>query len=170
MDRTTRLRRVGILCCHFVRNYSYYKAGWDKSEIKAKDQFWVSLNGNFLDIAVLEWCKLFGDYKDKHHWKKIMHADQTFKQRMFDELDIKQIDLDKIHGSIKSYRDKFVAHLDSERVMNIPKLQEGLPLVYFYYSEVKSICDNTSDWPTSIENFYQEHYEKGLEQYANQRT
>ncbi len=170
MDRTIKLRRVGKQCCHFVRNYAYYKAGWDRAGFKVKDQFWTSLNGNFLDVAVLEWLKLFGDFKDKHHWKKIMHSDPSFKQRMFDEVDIQQDDLDKIHISIKSYRDKFVAHLDSEEVMRIPKLEEGLHLVFFYYSEVKEICDNTSDWPESIEEFYQEHFKKGLAQYASQQT
>jgi hypothetical protein len=70
MDSTKRLRRVGILCCHFAMNYGYYKAGWEQSDFTVKDQFWISLNNNFIDISVLEWCKLFGDYKGKHHWKK----------------------------------------------------------------------------------------------------
>ncbi|MEH6473593.1 MAG: hypothetical protein V7752_20405 [Halopseudomonas sp.] len=99
-----------------------------------------------------------------------MHEDLGFKQRMFNELSIKQTDVDRIHGCIKSYRDKFVAHLDSEKTMHIPRLEEGLPLVFFYYSEVKAVCGDTSDWPESLEDFYQEHYLKGLEQYASQQT
>jgi hypothetical protein len=167
MDRTTRLRRVGLLCCHFARNLAYYKSGWGNGDLKVKEQFWVSINSNFLDMAVLEWCKLFGDYKDKHHWKNITHTDSKFKERMFEELKIKQTDLDLIHGSIKSYRDKFVAHLDSELTMKIPKISEGLEMVCFYYKEVKSLCDKTSDWPESLESFYKEHYEKGLAQYGS---
>ncbi|HEY9135886.1 MAG TPA: hypothetical protein VIM85_08835 [Pseudomonadales bacterium] len=167
MDKTKRLRRVGILCCHFARNYAYYKAGWNNGDLKVKDQFWVSLNSNFIDIAVLEWYKLFGDYKDKHHWKKVMHDDQCFKTRMFEELGIKQADLDKIHGSVKSYRDKFVAHLDSEETMNIPRLEDALRMVYFYYSEVQKICDSTADWPKNLEDFYKEHFEKAKDQYES---
>lgn len=170
MDRETRLRRVGILCCHFARNLAYYKSGCDGEDIKAQDQFWISINGNFLDIAVLEWCKLFGDYKDKHHWKKVAHTDSQFKERMFEELQIKQTDLDRIHGSIKAYRDKFVAHLDSEETMNIPKISEGFEMVCFYYKEVKSLCNRISDWPESLESFYKKHYEIGLKQYANKKT
>jgi len=168
VDVTKRLRRVGILCCHFARNYACYKAGWNDGGLKVKDQFWISLNGNFIDISVLEWYKLFGDYKDKHHWKKVMHRDQAFKARMFKELNIKQTDLDKVHGSIKSYRDKFVAHLDSEETMNIPMLEEAFRMVCFYYSEVKKICNSTADWPDTLEDFYEEHFTKATSQYDEQ--
>jgi hypothetical protein len=169
MDRTKRLRRVAILCCHFARNYAYYNAGWSNNKPKTKDQFWVSLNCNFMDISVLEWYKLFGDYKDKHHWIKIMHHDQTFKDRMFESLNIRQSDLDEIHGSIKSYRDKFVAHLDSEEIMHIPKLENALRMVFFYYSEVKKICDSTADWPENLEVFYEEYLNKAIKEYAPHR-
>ena len=131
MERDKRLRRVGILCCHFVRNYAYYRSGWSNNNLKVKDQFWVSLNSNFIDISVLEWCKLFGDHKEKHHWKKIMHGDQTFKDRMFESVNIKQTDLDRVHDTMKSYRDKFVAHLDSEEIMNIPEFEDALHMVFF---------------------------------------
>jgi hypothetical protein len=168
MDRTKRLRRVGILCCRFARNYAYYKAGWENNKLKIKDQFWISLNNNFIDMSVIEWYKLFGDYKDKHHWNNVMHHDQTFKIRMFESLNIHQSDLDEVHSSIKSYRDKFVAHLDSEEIMNIPKLENALRMVFFYYSEVKKICDSTVDWPGSLEYFYEEHFNKAIRQYAQQ--
>lgn len=168
MDVTKRRRRVGILCCHFARNYACYKAGWNDGELKVKEQFWVSVNSNFIDIAVLEWYKLFGDYKDKHHWKKVMSHDQDFKANMFRELNIKQTDLDKVHGSIKSYRDKFVAHLDSEETMNIPRLEDAYRMVCFYYLEVKKICDSTVDWPGTLEDFYKEHFSKAAIQYDRQ--
>ena len=82
MERNKRLRRVGILCCHFARNYAYYNAGWSSKGLKVKDQFWVSLNSNFIDISVIEWCKLFGDYKDKHHFglSQSSHLDYCYKK------------------------------------------------------------------------------------------
>jgi hypothetical protein len=41
-------------------------AGGDGSE------FLSTTDGNFLDTAVIEWCKLFGDRKAKHYWGKIV--------------------------------------------------------------------------------------------------
>lgn len=50
MERVTKLRRVALLCCHFVRNYAYYKAS-EGGEIS--NEFWKTIHSNFLDIAVL---------------------------------------------------------------------------------------------------------------------
>ena len=169
-DKTQRSRRVGILCCHFVRNFAYYEAGFEDGKIKSEDQFVVSLNGNFLDISVLEWCKLFGDHNDKHHWKKIMSCDPTFKKRMLDELKISQEDFDLTYKSFREYRDKFIAHLDSDEIMKIPEVSKGLNMVFFYYKEVKAMCEEIADWPNSIEIFYKEHYKNALMQYDKLKT
>ncbi|MEO8441757.1 MAG: hypothetical protein ABI547_04675, partial [Betaproteobacteria bacterium] len=37
--------------------------------------FWRVIHGNFLDIAVIEWCKLFGSDDKEHqkaHWKNLV--------------------------------------------------------------------------------------------------
>jgi hypothetical protein len=64
-----RVRRTAILCEHCLRNIAFYRAGWYRqSKIRVSRQFWIGANGNFMDIAVLEWCKLFADAKGQHHW------------------------------------------------------------------------------------------------------
>ena len=72
LTRRQRLRRVGILCCHTLRNLAYYRAWFDAGKPRADENFWVSANGNFADITVLEWCKLFADERGKHHWAKVI--------------------------------------------------------------------------------------------------
>jgi hypothetical protein len=48
-------------------------AGWDgKKYILPESELWATLNSNFLDIAVLEWCKLFTDAKAYHNWRKVL--------------------------------------------------------------------------------------------------
>src|SRR5271165_4315169 len=69
INRTERLRRVLVLCCYFVQNLAFYRAGWDNKIFRRyRSQFWVTANGNFLDHCVLEWCKLFGDERGEHYW------------------------------------------------------------------------------------------------------
>lgn len=97
-----------------------------------------------------------------------MRKDATFKERMLASTNMRKTDLDRIHGSIKSYRDKFVAHLDSEETMNIPTLGEALKLASFYYAEVRNLCSSTQDWPQSLDAFYDEHFKLGAAQYAKQ--
>ena len=120
MDREKRLRRVALLCCHFARNCAYYRAGWDGKNTKATNEFWVTVQSNFIDIAVLEWLKLFGDHNDMHHWKKVIEDRETFKNEMLNSCKITEEELVNSRDSIKEYRDKFIAHLDSEETMNIP--------------------------------------------------
>ncbi|HKI44605.1 MAG TPA: hypothetical protein VKA08_04635, partial [Balneolales bacterium] len=72
MNENQRLRRVALLCAHFMRNLAYYRAGWGDGALKKKTEFWITVNGNFYDICVLEWCKLFADKNDKHCWLKLI--------------------------------------------------------------------------------------------------
>ena len=158
MNREKRLRRVALLCCHFVRNCAYYRAGWDGEQTKAANEFWATVQGNFMDIAVLEWLKLFGNHKDKHHWKKVVDDKLTFKQEMLDRCAITEDDLSQNSESFKLYRDKFIAHLDSEEIMHIPVLDTPLALAKYYYTYVANELGEAGlrNLPSDIEHYYQE--------------
>ncbi len=144
MDRNTRLRRVVIVCEQFTRNLAYYRAGWSGDGFKQSGDFWITVNGNFLDICILEWCKLLGDKKGKHDWRKIYPDHKQFKQEMFTELKINQTKIDQIAGSIRHLRNKFVAHLDSDEIMTIPKLDLAKETVEFYHFKVVKECEGTT--------------------------
>ena len=83
MDIVTRLRRTNLLCCHFARNLAYYRAGWDIKRPKFTNEFWATVNGNCLDTCVLEWCKLFGNRNDDHHWHQLADCKDKFREEMF---------------------------------------------------------------------------------------
>ena len=67
LSRRDRLRRVALLCCAFARNVAFYRTGMADeaqpllSQYHRAASFWRQVNSNFFDMAVLEWCKLFGD-------------------------------------------------------------------------------------------------------------
>jgi len=145
------------LCCHFARNCVYYKAGWNGKNTKATNEFWATVQNNFIDIAVLEWLKLFGDHNDKHHWKKIAEDHDDFKEKMFECCSITEDDLKTCRESFKVYRDKFLAHLDSEETMQIPKLDLALSVVNFYYSCVAKELGTSGlrNLPKDIELYYE---------------
>ena len=155
--RTIKLRKVALLCCSFVRNYAYYKAGWDNKTSKAHNSFWITIQNNFIDIAVLEWMKLFGDYhNDVHHWKNIVANINQFKNKMLIDCGFSPPEFKQLRKQIKVYRDNFVAHLDSNDVMNIPFLMNALKIVYFYYKEIiKELTGNDRcNLPDDIESHY----------------
>jgi hypothetical protein len=140
VNRIERLRRVLILCCYFIQNLAYYRAGWNDQKVfpRYKSQFWVTANGNFLDACVLEWCKLFGDEKGEHHWARIVSDPTSFEQRLLLTLGISRPDFDAQIEKIRLYREKFVAHLDSDKVMNIPDLEIAKKAVLFYQKYILS--------------------------------
>jgi hypothetical protein len=133
MTRSQHLRRVAILCCHCLGNLAFYKAGWLNGKSKLKSQFWLRVNGNFLDIAVLEWCKLFADTRGKHYWRKAISDDATFQKVLLAELKLSTTEFEDYVNQMRTYRDKFIAHLDSEEVMHIPLLQTAVNSTVFLY-------------------------------------
>jgi|HubBroStandDraft_6_1064221.scaffolds.fasta_scaffold00038_41 hypothetical protein len=134
VNRTERLRRVLTLCCYFMQNLAYYRAGWSPNKVFARhdSQFWVTANGNFLDHCVLEWCKLFGDEKGEHYWGRIVSDPPAFEKGLLSALGITAVEFGAHIDKIRRYRDRFVAHLDSDKVMNIPDLQVAKESVVFY--------------------------------------
>jgi hypothetical protein len=142
MTDTERRRRVVLLCCSFARNLAFYRA-WKSGKARAlfsdshpQASFWRQANGNFLDICVLEWCKLFGDKKGTHYWSRVVSDVAQFKTGLLGHVGM---DADAFQAKIKEmrlYRDKFVAHLDDLPVMDIPVLEVAKSAVWFYHGHV----------------------------------
>jgi hypothetical protein len=140
-----RIRRCQILCGHCIRNIAYYRASRDESRkrIAPRTNFWVGVEGSFLDMAILEWCKLFGDQKGKinslHGWEHIvgnvLKAEPIdFFRDLLSDLKIGSEDFETVRQEARRYRDKFVAHLDEENTTNIPDLSIPLEATIFLYS------------------------------------
>ena len=142
MSRRDRLRRVVILCRNFAVNLAYYRTGRKPEYLPLQDlrhpgaNFWRTVSGNFIDVCVLEWCKLFGDPKGEHFWKKMVSAPANFEKQLLSHLGINKAAFQKEIDVMRKYRDKFLAHLDSEEVMNIPALDVAKKAVWFYHAHV----------------------------------
>ena len=100
--------------------------------MKRKNQFWIGVNGNFLDIAVLEWCKLF-DRQGKHFWGKVVSDQNVFLRGLLERLGLSDVEFEKYVRQVRVYRDKFLAHLDDEERMEIPFLQTALDSACYLY-------------------------------------
>jgi hypothetical protein len=138
MSRRDRLRRVVILCRNFAVNLAYYRVGRRPEHLalqqRQRGNFWRATNGNFIDSCVLEWCKLFADPKGKHHWGKIVSDPANFETQLLNHLAIDGAAFQKEIEVMRQYRDKFLAHLDSDEVMNIPALDIAKKAVWFYHA------------------------------------
>jgi hypothetical protein len=123
----------------------------------------VTVNGNFLDQCVLEWSKLFGitasDRKGVHYWENAVSDKTRFETEMFQIIDRAQFD--DMFKTLKTYRNKFLAHLDEEKVMHPPVLNFARDSVWFYHryivnNEAKpgDLATPPRDLPTNLEDYY----------------
>jgi hypothetical protein len=103
--------------------------------------FWRVMHGTLLDIAVLEWCKLFGSDNEEHqktHWKNVVANQDAFRHQLLDGLRIDMNAWKAYWQEMKNYRDQHVAHRDFNKsdVTHFPKLDLALQSSSIYYRYV----------------------------------
>ena len=161
MKRKDRLRRVAILCLHCLRNLAYYNAGRYEDKSILKGSFWINVNGNFIDICVLEWCKLFGDIRGKHYWGNIVTDPKVFYTGMLRKLNIEEREIESLTKEMRKYRKKFVAHLDDDKTMYIPSnLMLAKKSVEYLYDYIMANEDEGiffNDVPSNMAVFFGHH-------------
>jgi len=158
LTKEERTRRVALLCIHFVRNLAYYRTGWKGRDVNKDPEFWKTVNGNSIDICVLEWCKLFvweNGEPGKHHWRKVIEKEPEFFNSLLSNLDISKSDFDNYaRNEVKDYRYTFVAHLDNEKNMYPPKLDIAYKSVCFLYSQIYEYLKFDPKFPLNMEGYY----------------
>lgn len=149
---------------HFLRNAAYYRA-WNAAPVpRRREQFWITVNGNFIDICVLEWCKIFGDSRAKHHWSKCVTDQPAFCKRLYSHIGLSEAEFEGYRLELRTYRDKFVAHLDELNEMKIPNIQPAIDSVRFLYQHMLAVEDNLNafhDDPRNANAQYQTHLREG---------
>ena len=169
MTRRDRLRRTGHLCLHSLRNLAFYRAAHEARKVWAGKQFWASSHNNFLDIAVLEWCKVFGDKRAKHYWDKAVLNKHDFFPQLLDHLRLTDDFFDQYILEMRTYRDKFLAHLDEENVMNIPNMTPAIKSAQFLYQWIISKEDDCNafwDAPDNAVEFFKTFLAEGRSVHA----
>ena len=160
MTRQESYRRVALLCCHCTRNLAFYRAGRkDDGSLLNKSDFGATVNNNFIDVAVLEWCKLFGNDSEKHHWKNIVKSKTFFRNELLAYLKTDIKSFRKFWKKSTTYRNRFLAHLDSDETMLIPEMEFARMSVSFYYDHIVRQLDQSTivlGYPRNLTTYYNE--------------
>jgi hypothetical protein len=150
---------------------AYYRAGWNNSgDLIFRSQFWVAVNGNFIDICVLEWCKLFGDKRGKHYWKKGISDPEAFYNSLLNELGMSEDEFNQYIADMRTYRDKYIAHLDLNEKFDVPRLditQRSVQYLYNYLLDKEDEGGYFDDGPNDALAFYKNAFEEGRAVYRN---
>jgi hypothetical protein len=173
MKHPEHVRRVALLCCHCLRNIAFYRAGWQHGQLRIRRQFWIGANGNALDIAVLDWCKLFADRKSKHHWKRVVSDHGAFLKGLYAALAMSEKEFrDYVRATLR-YRNKFVAHLDEESIMQIPRIRVLRKSSAFLYNHLRADALhslNLPDAPATASDHYAFMYRQAIQEHEKHAT
>ena len=173
MERKKFLRMVATLCLYCLRHMAYYRAGWNGRSLILRTQFWVAVNGNFIDICVLEWCKLFGDLRGKHSWKRAVSDPKSFQDGFLQDLELTEAEFNVYVVEMRTYRDKYVAHLDLVERFDIPTLdiaKKSIVYLYNYLLEQEDQGGYFSDAHRDVSRFYENAFKEGLSVYKKVAT
>ncbi len=171
MNRRQHIRRVGILCCHCLRNMAFYISGWRNGEPVRKEpsQFWINVNGNFMDICVLEWCKLFAEEKKgKHYWGKVITDHASFFDGLIKVLGMTKDQWKLYIKEMRTYRDKVLAHLDDLDLqvrVCFPELNVAHQSAAYLYDYLRAHEDEGGlfiDSPDTASTFYVHFLNEGM--------
>lgn len=111
-----------------------YRAGWTGPRTLARDEdFWRRVNGNFLDISVLEWCKLFAEPRGAHGWRKVLTDPPAFEAALLAHIQMSPAEFEGYCVGMRTYRDKFVAHLDDNPTAKYPHLDVAIKSTKFLF-------------------------------------
>ena len=107
--------------------------------------FWRVLQSNTMDMAAIDWCKLFGsDDRNRQpaHWKNVVPAARhdTFRAGLLEATGLSADEWDEYRFTILEYRNTMAAHLDepAKRPPNFPSYDIALLAASYYYSHIMS--------------------------------
>lgn len=126
-------KRALELCRSFICNLAFSQAYAEITTAittKPDNIFWDCVEANFLAMAVLEWCKLFGGPKNnEHYWGKIIADNRAFLAQLQQTMSISEKQLTDMINPMKDYRDKFIGHLDRVLMPVIPDMKPYLDCI-----------------------------------------
>ena len=101
---------------------------------------WRVLSNSAIDMAIIEWCSLFGTYGENNstHWLncecKWIDDRSMFIADVLSPVDVSFDDWQSYHNKLVTYRNKNVAHLDvDDWRRDVPKLEIALSVLFRSY-------------------------------------
>jgi hypothetical protein len=165
-----RTHRVATLCAHCLRNIAFYRAGfrYGRMRFRVDRQFWINANSGFVDIAVLEWWKLFVEHNGKHGWRRVVSNPRQFQTSLYRRLGFSAEQFVSYAKSLSDYRNQFVAHLDDESYYFVPRLRMARRSAAHLYDQLRTDPKSRVFVPDMVESaaqYYSRYYQHAIREY-----
>jgi hypothetical protein len=151
--------QYNIVDC-FIYHMTYYRTlckGY--TERRLHNRFWHMAIEAHLFAATINWCMVFGsDGCNPTHWKRLSKKQskeliQSFRDGLFQELNLDKAAWEKYWKSFKDFRDNFVAHRELNFSRPVPNFDTALDVAYFYDKWVRKIISPDTLNEPSLEQF-----------------
>jgi len=130
--------------------------------------FWRLIHGGFMDLPVLDWCKIFGANGEPTHWKGVVDDPAKFRTELLLKLEISQEEWEQYWNHMKDYRDELVAHFEAGTdVSTYPDLDIALKSSCFYYNYLYVVINEGKIEPTQFLEEYAERFYEQSKEIAN---
>jgi len=140
---------------YVIRNIAKYR-----SLAKFKDNFnqnyWILIYNNFFDVAVLEWCKVFGTDSEPTHWKTIVQDHETFRNGLLNSIGLNEQGWNTFWQSVNSYRNNIIAHFRRIPGLSYPSLDVIMKSTFYYYEWLQQELEKHGiiQEPKDLEDYY----------------
>ncbi len=141
---------------YVIRNAANYR-----SLVKYKDDFnqnyWILIFNNLFDVAILEWCKIFGTDSEPTHWKTIVDDHAPFRKGLLNSIGLDELGWSKYWEGVKEYRNNIIAHFKKNmKVRQYPSLDVIIYSTFYYYKWLVKELDRRGiiQEPEDLEEYY----------------
>jgi hypothetical protein len=140
-NRSRQLADTAEVLGTLVRNI-LLKRALHAADPNPRLNFWRIQYGNLMDMAVIDWCKLFGSDDTERqpiHWKNIADDQDIFRSALLKALAMTHEDWEAYWQDMKKYRDFTAAHHDPRRaeIATYPVLDKALDSAFFYFEYIQ---------------------------------
>jgi hypothetical protein len=115
---------------------------------------------------------LFTDGGGRHHWRKVVVDQVAFRAELYSAVRMTRRQFRNSAERVTTYRNKFVAHLDDERVMNIPRMRlvrQSTACLYDHLLHEDAGRGFLTDAVGPASGFYSDMYRGAREEYLRSR-
>lgn len=127
---------VGLVTTSCIRNIAHHRAGYASGMDYDTPNISRDSYSNAFFVAVLEWCKIFGDHNADHYWPQFIEDPYVFLYDMLDFYSMTTEDYEDAMDEVRTFRDKFVAHLDMDVPEESPSMDMMLCTSMYLYDHL----------------------------------
>ena len=144
---------------YVVRNVASFRSLEAVLAEEPNPAYWIYVLNNFYDLALLEWCKLFGSYGEPTHWTSLVPKSDhdSFRKDLWNQLGITEPDWRVYWEHVTDYRNHRLAHHQrNTKITNYPALENILKSAFYYHSWLLRGLEDMGiiEEPNSLSDYY----------------